>query len=138
MIQRIQSLWLFLAAVCGVLAFYLPFYSGQRDYNGQLAYAELTATYDIPIILCTALAVAGAVYALFSYSKRKQQFAISLVAMVVAIIAIVLMFLKTSDFVNGQMSLGAICVFLLPVFLFLAARGIRNDDKLVKSMDRLR
>jgi hypothetical protein len=138
MIQRIQSLWLLLAAVAGGLAFQFPFYSGQRDYNGQLAYAEMTATYNIPIIIFVCIAVVGAIHAIFSYSKRKYQFNITLIALIASIVAIVLMFLRTGDFRNGQVSLGSVCMFLVPVFLFLGARGIRNDDKLVKSMDRLR
>jgi hypothetical protein len=138
MIQRIQSLWLLLAIIAGVLAFYFPFYSGQRDLVGQLGYAELKATYNIPITILVAIAIVAAIYAIFSYTKRKRQFAVTFVAMIFAIVAIVLMFMRTSDFVSGQMSLGSICILLMPVFLFLAARGIRTDDKLVKSMDRLR
>jgi hypothetical protein len=138
MIQRIQSLWLLLAAICGGLAFQFPFYSGQRDYSGQLAYAELTATYNIPIIIFVSIAIVGAIHAIFSYYKRKHQFVVTLISLVSSIIAIVLMFMRTSDFVNGQMSLGSVCIFLVPVFLFLGARGIKSDDKLVKSMDRLR
>jgi hypothetical protein len=138
MIQRIQSLWLLLAIIAGVLAFYFPFYSGQRDLVGQLGYAELKATYNIPITFLVAIAILGTIWALFSYNKRKRQFMASFISMIFAIAAIVLMFMGTNDFVSGQMSLGSICILLMPVFLFLAARGIRSDDKLVKSMDRLR
>jgi hypothetical protein len=138
MIQRIQSLWLLLAAVAGGLAFQFPFYSGQRDYNGQLAYAEMTATYNISIIIFVCIAIVGAIHAIFSYAKRKYQFAITFASLIASIVAIVLMFLATSDFTNGQVSIGSICIFLVPVFLFLGARGIRSDEKLVRSMDRLR
>lgn len=138
MIQRMQSLWLLLAAISGGLAFQFPFYSGQREYNGILEPAVMTATYNIPIIIFVSIAIVGAIHAIFSYSKRKYQFNITLLSFISAIIAIVLMFLRMKDFQNGHVALGSLCMFLLPVFLLFAARGIRNDDKLVRSMDRLR
>jgi hypothetical protein len=138
MIQRIQSLWLALAAISGGLAFQFPFYSGQRVLNGVPEYRELTATYNIPIIIFVCIAIVGALHAIFSYSKRKYQFTITFFSLIASIIAIVLMFLRTSDFEHGQLSVGCICIFLVPLFLFLGARGIKSDDKLVKSMDRLR
>lgn len=138
MIQRIQSLWLLLAAIAGGLSFQFPFYSGQKDYGGLQEYRVLNATYNIPIIIFVTIAIVGALHAIFSYSKRKYQFTITFASLIASIIAIVLMFLRTEDFTNGHMSLGCVCILLVPVLLFLAARGIRSDDKLVKSMDRLR
>jgi hypothetical protein len=41
-------------------------------------------------------------------------------------------------FTTGTYSLTSLLYLAVPVCLFLAARGIRKDDKLVKSLDRLR
>jgi hypothetical protein len=39
---------------------------------------------------------------------------------------------------NAVITLGAVIYFAIPVFLLLALWGIRKDEKLIKSMDRLR
>jgi len=41
-------------------------------------------------------------------------------------------------FINGTYSLGSILALVIPVALIFAARGIFKDQKLVKSVDRLR
>lgn len=141
MIQRIQSLWLLLAAICGGLAFQFPFYSGTRmmgEPPQSTPNVEMTATFNIPIIIFMSIAIVGAVHAIFSYYKRKHQFVVTLISMISSIIALVLLFLATSEFEAGGVRIESLLYFAVPVFLFLGARGIRNDDKLVRSMDRLR
>lgn len=141
MIQRIQSLWLLLAAICGGLAFQFPFYSGTRMLGvppQPTPEVEMTATFSIPIIIFMAIAVVGSVHALFSYYKRKHQFMVTLISMISSIIALVLLFMATSEFEGGGVRIESLLYFAVPVFLFLAARGISKDEKLVKSMDRLR
>jgi hypothetical protein len=39
---------------------------------------------------------------------------------------------------NGSYQLGSVIPVVVAVFLILALRGISKDEKLVKSMDRLR
>jgi ribose/xylose/arabinose/galactoside ABC-type transport system permease subunit len=141
MIQRIQSLWLLLAAICGGLSFQFPFYSGTRmmgEPPQPTPNVEMTATFNIPIIIFMTIAIVGAVHAIFSYYKRKHQFVVTLISMISSIIALVLLFLATSEFEGGGVRIESLLYFVVPVFLFLAARGVRKDDKLVRSMDRLR
>lgn len=146
MIQRIQSLWFILAAICGGLTFQLPFFSGNRLMGGdgidaatqQSVAAEMTSTFNIPIIIFMTIAVVGAIHGLFSYYNRKHQFVVTLISMISSIIAIVLLFMGMSEFQDGGIRIESLLYFAVPVFLFLAARGVRKDDKLVKSMDRLR
>jgi hypothetical protein len=46
---------------------------------------------------------------------------------------------KTDNLIQtGSYQIGALLPILMVVFFFLAARGIYRDEKLVKSMDRLR
>jgi hypothetical protein len=42
------------------------------------------------------------------------------------------------NFYNGNIALWAIFYFAVLIFFILAARGISKDEKLIKSMDRLR
>jgi hypothetical protein len=55
-----------------------------------------------------------------------------------SIINIVLYITELKKFSSGNMSLAAILALAIPVFLLLAIRGIWKDEKLVKSLDRLR
>ncbi len=147
MIQRIQSLWFVLAAICGGLTFQFPFYGGTRMMGGdgtetstgqQMVAAVMTSTFNIPIIIFMSIAIVGAIHGLFSYYNRKHQFVVTLISMISAIVALVLLFMATSKFESGGIRIEALLYFAVPVFLFLAAKGVRKDQNLIKSMDRLR
>jgi hypothetical protein len=150
MIQRIQSLWLLLAAVCAFLTLKFSFYTGNILVNDQPALRNLTGIglagdaadvkTDINFISLLLVAATGiiALIAVFMFADRKTQFRLSIVALIASVLAVVYLFIRTNDFISGTTSLTSVFALLPPVFLFLAARGIRGDEKLVRSMDRLR
>ncbi|MDP4256596.1 MAG: DUF4293 domain-containing protein [Bacteroidota bacterium] len=140
MLQRTQSLWLFLAAVCGALSMNWPFYSGsvQGTGNIQVSSVLLTATYDIVNLFCTVVVSAGSLVAIFYYKKRKWQFLITLGLFIFSILNIFQYYRETQKFTSGVFSLTALFTLAIPILLFFAMRGIRRDEKLVKSLDRLR
>jgi Domain of unknown function (DUF4293) len=55
-----------------------------------------------------------------------------------SLIVIVVYYLETQKFTEGNYALTAVLTFLIPVFFIVAWMGIRKDEKLIKSMDRLR
>ena len=55
-----------------------------------------------------------------------------------SVINIILYFTELKKFVSGNVSLTALFAFAIPIFLVLAVNGIYKDEKLVKSLDRLR
>jgi hypothetical protein len=55
-----------------------------------------------------------------------------------SIINIIIYFSELKKFISGNMSLTAVLAFAIPIFLLLAANGIWKDEKLVKSLERLR
>jgi len=139
MIQRIQTVWLFLAALFAALTYKFPFYSGNiiNKQNVQ-QYAKLVASSNFLVLIFTAGLVAGTIIMIFMYKNRKQQVWLVAAAAGLSIINIVLYFTELKKFVSGNMSLTAIFALAIPVFLFLAINGIWKDEKLVKSLDRLR
>lgn len=142
MIQRIQSIWLLLAAAAAFLTLKFSFYSGNKlvaSTNTEV-YQLLTARSNIMITIISAGVGLAALIGIFLYKNRKQQFRIVLIALLAGIVNIVLFFLETRKFVAGEgnYDLTAVFAFAVPVFLILALRGIRKDEKLVKSLDRLR
>ncbi len=141
MIQRIQTIWLLLASIVAFLTLKFSFYSGHLLNDAQKQFISLSGS--APSMLITVLTVTVAVASLvliFLFKDRKMQLRITIAVLVLSIINIVLYFLKVQEFVSTESSfdLTAVLVFVVPVFLILAARGIYKDNKLIKSVDRLR
>jgi drug/metabolite transporter (DMT)-like permease len=82
--------------------------------------------------------IGGGVAIIFLYKNRKQQLWLTIGAAALAIINIIIYFSQLKKYVSGNVSLAAVLVFAIPIFLLLAANGIWKDEKLVKSLDRLR
>jgi len=139
MIQRIQTVWLFLVALCAALTFKFPFYSGNIIGKDNLQrYEKLTASSNFLLLIFTVVLIGGAVAIIFLYKNRKQQLWLTIGAAALAIINIIIYFSQLKKYVSGNVSLAAVLVFAIPIFLLLAANGIWKDEKLVKSLDRLR
>jgi len=134
-----QSVWLFLAAVCGILTMKFSFFSGNKIGADQVkAFQYLTATTNMLILVLTIALVSGILIDIFLYKNRKLQLRITLIAIVVSLLNIFLYYGQAKKFVEGFYDITSILSLAIPVFLVLAARGIYKDQKLVKSLDRLR
>jgi drug/metabolite transporter (DMT)-like permease len=139
MLQRLQSLWLLLSAVLACLSYGFPFYSGNVTLkDGALKFVKLTASYNFFILILTGILVAGCFIIIFLYKERKLQFRLTILALVISILNLFIYFNQMGKFTNGNLSFTAIIDFGIPVLLFFAARGIWKDEKLVKSLDRIR
>ncbi|HEU4574204.1 MAG TPA: DUF4293 family protein [Chitinophagaceae bacterium] len=136
MIQRIQTLWLLLAAACAFLTFKFSFYSGTAASNNTQLF--LNASTNMLLTVLTAILGLGSLVIIFLYKQRKIQLRSTLAAILIAILILVIDFSLTKKFSSGTYSLTAVFSFVSPVLLILAARGIWKDEKLVKSLDRLR
>ena len=138
MIQRIQSIYLFLSSVCMVLLSFLPIGKFSTE-DPALASAEST---DILPLLITVLAGAAISFlTIFLFKNRILQKNIAKIGLLAIIVSIGLMvfyfFIQESTklvqlFPTGLLAIGS------AVFIFLAIRGISKDENLVRSMDRLR
>lgn len=139
MIQRIQSVWLFLAVIFAALTYKFPFYTGNIIGKDNVQrYEKLVASSNYILLLLTAGFIAGTTAILFLYKNRKQQLWLTVVAACLSIINLVIYFYEVKKFSSGNVSLSAILAFAIPIFLILAVNGIRKDEKLIKSLDRLR
>ena len=139
MLQRMQSIWLLLAAIFAFLTIRLSFYSGNIETPGQPAsFQYLNAGFNIWILIVTIALVCIAAIDIFLYKNRKLQGRLAILGILLSILNIFLYYKQTLRFTIGNYDLTAILSILLPVFFFLASRGIYKDQKLVKSLDRLR
>lgn len=141
MIQRIQSLWLLLAGLAGLATYKLPL------WRGTLQDGSVKEYMGPENLLLFALIVAASVLAfvtIFLFKNRSQQKGLALIGILLSIGIIVLEVLQVDEFRQGlnvarnSWQLGALMPLLMLVFFFLARNGISRDEKLVKSLDRLR
>ena len=136
MIQRIQSLWLLLASVCSFLTFRVSFYYGQKA--GTAINESLNATSNILLIILAAATGMGAFITIFLFKDRKNQLRVSVVTLLLSILSLVIYFSQTRNYSDGRFTITALVSIAIPVFLIMAIRGIWKDQKLIKSLDRLR
>jgi len=139
MIQRLQTVWLFLASVFAFMTFKFPFYSGNVvSKDNQLELKKFIASFDILTLVITALLGLGCFINIFLFKNRILQFRLAIALLILSLLNLVVYFTRLGKFLNGDLSFSAIFALAIPIFLFLAARGIRKDEKLIKSLDRLR
>jgi hypothetical protein len=141
MIQRLQSVWLLLAAAAAFCSLKFSFYSGNLIAENQpKTFVSLTAQSNLLLLILTAGVGIASLIAIFLYKNRKMQLRIVLLTLLVSILNLGLYFAETQKFVpgEGKYDLTAVFAIFIPILLFFAIRGIRRDEKLVKSLDRLR
>jgi hypothetical protein len=138
MIQRLQSLWLLLAAVSAFLSFKLPFFSGTKEGVKNLTEkAIIDGGSTLFLLIATGAALIIALITIFLFKDRKLQLRLCVVGIVISLL-IVFLYYNEIRKLSGSISLSCIFVFLIPVAFIMAARGIWHDEKLVKSLNKLR
>ncbi|WP_300567216.1 DUF4293 family protein [Flavobacterium sp.] len=136
MIQRIQSIYLFIAFIMtGVLPFVFHLWKLE---TGQTFYFMSNTIYTILFGLSTSLSLLS----ILSFKKRQNQFVMNRLNMILNLILLGLFVYRTLN-VSGEtvVSEKGIGMFLPIVAIFLlvlANRAIKKDEDLVKSVDRLR
>lgn len=148
MIQRIQSIYLFLAAALTGGQFALPY---AKTAEGAAPPANVPALSDgvvnpadnLGLLGLTALGIIVSLIAIFLYTNRPLQARVTGGGALVTLLAMILVGLTVKQAVDGagqsvQLFAGLALPVLVLVFQWLALRGIKKDDKLVRSMDRLR
>lgn len=138
MIQRKQSVWLLLASIFDAVTFRFPFYNGDWTKDTIPTPVDLNAQSTLWLTIVSVLTGALAFAAIFLFGNRKLQLTLCTVGLLVAIGMLALYFLEIQNFTSGTISLWCIFYFAVAVFFILAMKGIRGDQKLLKSLDRLR
>lgn len=136
MLQRIQTLYLFLASVAAIAFLFIPFGIVTDQGVNILLKGNMHPMFDILVGLIISIAMV----AIFFYKNRRNQSILVLINILLSIIFIGLesfgAYTHQKD--NFHFNIGFILPFFVLIFNFLAYKGIKNDDDIVKSMDRLR
>jgi len=136
MIQRVQTVWMLLAALAVFLTLKFLFYSGTLISDNL--YHPLLATDNLLILILTSALGTGIVINIFLFKNRKVQSRIILLAVIMECVIIFLYIKQTDQYSAGSYSLWSALHILIIIFLFLAARGIYKDSKLIRDSNRLR
>ena len=138
MIQRLQSLWLLLAAACAFATFKFSYYSGTKV--NDLALHELNATGTLLLMITTIAVGCLALFNIFLFKNRTLQLRLCVLGILLEAVLIFLYYREVQNFVKGQStySLTALLHSIIVLAFFLAARAIKKDEKLIKDSDRLR
>jgi hypothetical protein len=138
MIQRIQSVWLFLAAAFDAVTFRFPFYSGDWQKDAVPAVVDLNAQSTPWFTILSVIAGAIALATIFLFKNRKLQLKLCYLGIFLTLVLLTLYFLEINNFYSGNIALWAIFYFAILVSFILAVQGVRKDEKLIRSMDRFR
>ncbi len=136
MIQRIQSIYLFIAAVIsGGLQFVFHLWENMK---GALVFAKDHMLYFGLFIASAILAFVT----IFLFKNRKLQFVMGRLNIILNFILLGL-FVYQSLSLSGETTvsekgIGMLLPIISIVFLVLANKAIKKDEDLVKSVDRLR
>lgn len=135
MLQRIQTIWLLLAGLCGFATLKTSFYIGSVATEPA---SHLTAMSNIWLMILTIVSATIAVVSIFMYKNRPLQLKLVLATFTLSIINLILYYTQTKQYTVGGFALTSVIAVAVPVFLILAAMAIYKDEKLVKSVDRIR
>jgi hypothetical protein len=134
-----------IAVVSTVLTFRFPIYSGNRPFEmapvdsffPQLL-NELNAQSSVWITILTGLNALIALVCIFLFKNRSLQVKLCYLGIFLSVVLLILYFLEIQDFTAGNLTLWSVFYFLILISFILAARGIAKDQKLIRSMYRLR
>jgi Domain of unknown function (DUF4293) len=148
MIQRIQTVYLALAAILSFSLFWRPIHFAKintgltNTFEGVFADGTLNI-YDNPVAMVLS-AITGiiSIVAIFLYGNRKIQANLvqfgELAAWAGIAISLSWTFVQNYAPARQHISYGVWFLIAIPVLMYLAVHNIHKDDRLVKSSDRLR
>lgn len=142
MIQRIQSLWLFFSALAALGLFYFDMYLMNSASLGTLI--RLHVREDYFSLVLSALILCLPLVALFSFRHRKRQKFLIAVQVLCSLLLILITLIRAAHLQDsspgsrGTYGLAALLPLLIILFSLMAWKGIRQDEKLLKSVDRFR
>lgn len=161
MLQRIQSVFLLVAFLAVILLFFFPMASIYQDISTSVYYkfyvyginntnqnepSIFSFMTTIPLLLINCLAGVLSLAAIFLYKNRVTQMKLVRLAILLEIVLVALIFFVYARIVEKNLQItpdyldeaGIYFPLVTLVFLILANRSILKDEKLVRSVDRLR
>jgi glucose dehydrogenase len=135
MLQRIQTIYLFLISVLTALLLFLPFCSVSAGTG--LFTATMTHYFLLPLVVACLLVSLGSI---FLYKNRALQIRLNYINIVffVTMYAIAAWQVWETGFEHWTFQIAASIPFINILLTLFAIARIKKDEKLVRSLDRLR
>ncbi len=162
MIQRIQTVFLVLVVLAGVLVFFFPiaifisdagyfkfFIHGVHDlvhdpfFVDESGKQTFSFWFTAPLMFLQIFIILLAAYAIFQFKKRILQIRLNVLNVFLNVILVGSLFFYSSMIENRvgvkpDYALGVIFPLISIILMFLANRFIKMDERLIRSADRLR
>lgn len=146
MIQRIQTIFLFLAVLAFGSLFYFPFAKTEEAYEKFLSDKVYNLADSSLLMVLVVIGICISLFAIFFYRNRPFQVKLGWIAVIIGVLIPVLawwelysgtteMGITANDYSIG---IGLFLPVIIIILLMLAMRYIKKDEKLVRSSDRLR
>lgn len=129
-----------MAAAAGVLTFMFPFATGEElvAKTNMKQLVELDAGSNFFTLILTIASVGISTVTIFMFKDRKLQMKLCLLGLLLSLVTLVLYILNAKKLVTVTPALWAILPVAVIAGYYMAWRNIRKDEKLVKSLDKLR
>lgn len=147
MIQRIQSIWLLLASIA-IFCLLLVTVTGAATDKGYyilngfgLQLEGAAPVKNIPLLVSIILAGLISLINIFNFRNRKLQIRIASlnIFLILALSFWLSQIIKGIEGITAlDIELGMFLPLVAIIFTLLAIRGIKQDEKLIRSADRLR
>ena len=141
MIQRIQTLWLFISTACAALFLFMPVYKGVYLNNTLQA---ISIRENLFLLSGASIVTTISFLTIFLFKNRKMQKRLILLnillttGLFIAQYYLIEIFKKQMGIIQGDWQMIAILPLFILVFHVFAYRGIVADEKLLSSADRMR
>lgn len=136
MIQRIQSIWLLIAAIAAILTLKYPFYAGLHGIQNQ--YHHLTGTNSFLLMILTIVLAVLAFISIFLFKDRIMQIRLCIAGILLHLLILFLYFRQLKNFSTGTFSITAVLQIVILAALILATFAINKDERMVRDSNRLR
>lgn len=145
MLQRIQSVFYFLSAAAFAGLFKLPFATSDAPIPDYMSDKVYNIQDHVVLLGLTVLAIITGFGAIFLFKNRPLQmrlgYLLITLAILIPMVAFLILYTEKTAFnsaITIEDNIGLYIPIIAIIFAFLANRFVKKDDKLVKSMDRLR
>jgi hypothetical protein len=141
MIQRIQSLWLLLSSLCAAITWLVPTFAGTTG-DGNMKIFSIRES--VVLLFLIVFIAASSFVNIFLFNNRKRQKMIIWITVAATLIFIIAQYLIVEQFKvsfqipQGNWEISAILPIFITLFQVFAFIGIRKDEQLVNSADRIR
>lgn len=139
MIQRIQTIYLLLSAVSLLVLLFLPV--GYQEAESGIV-ANVGMSSNLATFILSILSAVVALLAIFLFNNRKLQLRITSIQILLSVLTLgslaLFQYVSGKDLITTPNYIPYVLAVFGAVFGILAYRGVDADDKLVRSMDRLR